>query len=62
MIQEYLQRNELLYFYLSGLRTNQSTDACFSWLTNLILNCAENGKHTVMILIDLRKAFDTLDH
>ena len=28
----------------------------------MILNSAENGKHTGMILIYLLKAFDTLDH
>ena len=26
------------------------------------VNGAENGKHTGMVLIDLRKFFDTLDH
>ena len=28
----------------------------------MILNGVENGKHTGMILIDLQKDFDTLDH
>ena len=28
----------------------------------MILNGAENGKHTGMILIDLQEAFETIDH
>ena len=28
----------------------------------MILNGAENGKHISMILINLHKTFDTLDH
>ena len=60
--QDYLQRNELLYSYQSGLRANHSTDTCLPQLSDMILNGAENGKHTGMILIDLQKAFDTLDH
>ena len=28
----------------------------------MILNCPENRKHTGMVLINLQKAFDTLDH
>ena len=61
-MQDYLQRNELLYSYQSGFRANHSRDTCLSQLTDMILNGAENGKHTDMILIDLQKAFDTLDH
>ena len=60
--QDYLQRNELLYSYQSGFEANHSTDTCLSQLTKMILHGAENGKHTGMILIDLHKAFDALDH
>ena len=35
---------------------------CLSWLIDIILNGAEKGKHNGMILINLQKAFDTLDH
>ena len=33
-----------------------------SHLTDMILNSADNGKHNGMILNDLQKAFNTLDH
>ena len=58
---DYLQRNELLYCYQSGFIANHSTDTYVSCLMDMILNNAENGKHAGMILIDLQKAFDTLD-
>ena len=54
--QDYLQRNELQ----SGFKVNHSTDTRFSQLTDMILNDVENGLHASMILIDLRKNFDTL--
>ena len=56
-IQDYLQRNGLLYIYQSGFRANHSTDTPLSRLTHMISNGADYGKHTGMILID-----DTLDH
>ena len=60
--QNYSQRNVLLYLYQLGFRANHSTHKCLSRLTNMILNSAENRKHTGMLLSDLQKAFDTLDH
>ena len=60
--QDYIQRNWLIYSYQPGFKTNHSTDTCLCQLTDMILNSAENGKHTGMILIYLLKAFDTLDH
>ena len=60
--QDDLHRNELLHIYQSGFRANHSTDICFSQLLEMILNGAENGKNTSMILTDLQKASDTLNH
>ena len=60
--QDHLQRNGLLYIYQQGFRASYFTDTCFCWLTDIILNGAENGKHTSIILIDLQKAFDILDY
>ena len=48
--------------YWSGFRENHSKDTCLSLLTDWIVNGAENGKHTDFILIDHKKAFDSIDH
>ncbi len=52
----------ILYLHQSGFRKFHSTDTCLSYLNNLILTGTENGLLTGMILIDLQKAFDTIDH
>ena len=59
--QNCLQRNQLLYIYQSGFRANHSTEICLSRFTEMILNGAENEKHTGMILIYVQNAVDTLD-
>ena len=35
---------------------------CLSFLTNKVLKVFDNGLLTGMILIDLQKTFDTIDH
>ena len=59
---QYLDKNGLLYKYQSGLHANFSTDSCLVQLTDFILREMDKGFHTGMILVDLQKAFDTLDH
>ena len=39
-----------------------NTDTCLSLLNDKILTGIDNGMITGMILIDLQKAFDTIDH
>ena len=39
-----------------------SSGTCLSHLIDMIVEGAENEKHTGIFLIDLEKAFDTFDH
>ena len=60
--REFLRLNKILYDYQSGFRKNHSTDTCLSFLNDKILKGFDNGLVTGMILIDLQKAFDTINH
>ena len=60
--QDYLNENNILYKYQSDFRTKHSSVTCLSLLTDKILTGIDNGMLTGMILIDLQKAFDTIDH
>ena len=60
--QQFLDRNDILYKFQSGFRVNRSTDTSLSYLNNKIMNGFDNKSYIGMILIDLQKAFDTIDH
>ena len=60
--QIFLDENNILYKYQSGFRKSFSTDSCLSYLYNKIATGFESGLFTGMILIDLQKAFDTINH
>ena len=52
-------------FYInfkSGFRKQYSTDSCPSYVNNKIATDFESGLYTGMILIDLQKAFDAINH
>ena len=52
----------ILYRYQSGFRKHYSTDTCLSYLPDKVRTGFEKGSLTGMVLIDLQKAFDTIDH
>ena len=52
----------ILYSYQSGFRKHYSTDTCLSYLTDKVWTVFEKGLLIGMVLIDLQKAFDTIDH
>ena len=59
---DYLAQYNILYKYQSGFRTKHSTDLCLSYLNDKTLKGFDNGLFTRMVLIDLQKAFDTINH
>ena len=59
---KYLTDNNILYKYQSGFRKNYSTDTSLSYFTNRTLTGFDSDLLTGMILIDLRKDFNTINH
>ena len=57
-----LDENKILFTYQSGFRKHYFTNTCLSYLTDKVRNGFEKGSLTGMILINLQKAFDTIDH
>ena len=51
-----------MYKYQSRFRKSFSTNSCLTSLTDKINKGFESGKYRGLILIDLQKAFDTIDH
>ena len=60
--QELLSKNKILYMFQSGFQKNFSTNTCLGHLTDKITTGFKKGVFTGMILIDLQKGFDTIDH
>ena len=59
---KFLSDTSIFYKYKSVFRNNHSTDLFLSFLNDKILKGFDNGVYTGMILIDLQKAFDTINH
>ena len=51
-----------MFNFLSGFRSNHSTNLCLAHLTDKILKGFDGGLLTGMIIIDFQKAFDTINH
>ena len=61
-LNEYLEKKSILYHKQSGFRSRFSTDSCLIGLTDYVKSEVKRGNFVGMILIDLAKAFDTVDH
>ena len=61
-LNKYLSENKLLYQFQSGFRSNHSTDSCLIYLQDYIRSHTASGEYTGMVLLDIQKAFDCVDH
>ena len=61
-LEAYLVENIIIYDYQSGFRSSFSTDTCLIHLLDHIKMNSARGLFTGMILLDLQKAFDSVDH
>lgn len=61
-VESYFKDRGLFYQFQSGFRSSFSTDTCLIHLTDYIRLEMDKGNIVGMILLDLQKAFDTVDH
>ena len=60
--EKYLKENNILYSQQSGFRKKHSTDTCLINLLDYLCTNISEGKYEGMVLLDLQKAFDPVDH
>ena len=61
-IDKYLKEKDILYEHQSGFRSSHSTEACLIHLMDWIRMKSDKGNLVGMVLLDLQKAFDTVNH
>ena len=60
--EHFLNKNKVLCKYQLAFCNSFSTNSCLALLTDKINKGFEYGKYMGLKLIDLQKAFDTIDH
>ena len=61
-LNSYLVENKLFYQFQSGFRGSYSTDTCLIYLQDIIRKQTASGHYTGMVLLDIQRAFDSVDH
>ena len=61
-LYEYLENNKFLSSQQFGFRRNRSTSSAVVYFTDIVRKNMDRGQLTGALFIDLRKAFDTVDH
>ena len=58
----FIDANNILYKYQVGFRKSHSTNHAIISLVEKVNNAMDSGKISIGVFLDLRKAFDTVDH
>ena len=61
-LNSYLIRNNILYLHQYGFQEGYSTDHALITATNFIYNALNEKMLSIAVSIDLKKAFDTINH
>ena len=61
-LTNFLRKNKVLFSYQFGFQNNHSTDNALISLTEMIRNALDNDDFACGVFIDLKKAFDTVNH
>ncbi len=61
-VVNFLDKNDMLYEHQYGFRQNHSTSHAIITLVDRVTKALDNGKYVVGIFLDMKKAFDTVDH
>ena len=61
-VEYHFREKTLIYEFQSGFKNGFSTDTCLMFLTDFIRMEIDKGNMVGMVVLDLQKAFDTVDH